>query len=135
MNRVEHLLNFKFLPPKVKQNLTQRQMQKRILFARRVLIDGITGDQIVFTDESRFVLGTDNRWVWRRRGEDIDEIYEKRDKFPDSIMIFAGVGKNFKSQLIIINGTVDANEYQSVLSESKILEYFEDTENSDLLLQ
>lgn len=32
-------------------------MQKRILFSRRVLIDGISGDQIVFTDESRFVLG------------------------------------------------------------------------------
>mgnify|MGYP002476333224 CR=1 FL=1 len=73
--------------------------------------------------------------MWKRRGENIDDIYEKRDKFPDSIMIFAGVGKNFKSKLIIIHGTLDANEYQNVLSESKILVYFKDDENNDLILQ
>lgn len=135
VNRIEHLLRFHFLPPKIRQNLTETQMMKRILFCRRVLIDEISGDEIVFTDESRFVLGTDNRWVWRRRGEDIDEIYEEKDKFPDSIMIFAGVGKNFKSKLIIIQGTVDATQYKKILSDSKILEYFEDKENKDLILQ
>lgn len=135
INRVEHILNFHFQPPKIKQNLTQPQIQKRILFSRRVLIDKISGDDIIFSDESRFVLGTDNRWVWRRRGEEIDEIYEKRDKFPESVMIFAAVGKNFKSQIMIVQDTIGANDYQQLLSESRILEYLNDPENCNLLYQ
>lgn len=53
---VEHLLNFHFFPPKIKQNLTLPQIQKRLLFSRGVLIDGISGNMTIFSDESPFVL-------------------------------------------------------------------------------
>lgn len=81
--------------------------------------------ELIFSDESRFVLGTDNRWVWRRRGEDIEEIYEKKDKFPESIMILAAVGKNFKSQIIIVDIKIRAKvRFYSIFKTKIMINYY-----------
>lgn len=135
VNRVERALRFRYLPMKSRPKLKIHQIKKRILFARRVLKDGITGDKIVFSDESRFVKGTDSRWVWRRRGETIDEIYSETDKFPESVMIFGAIGKNFKSNLVIINGTISASDYQKILEDSLVLEYMSKPGNESLVFQ
>ena len=135
VNRVAHFLKFNYLPMRRKQNLTPTQVNKRVLFARRVVKDGLEGGRIVFSDESRFVLGTDKRWVWRRRGEEVDEIYEQTDKFPKSVMIFGAIGKNYKSDIVLIKGTIGAVDYQRILEDSKVISYMSEDGNENLVFQ
>ena len=135
INRVERTLRFRYLPMKSRPKLKIHQIEKRILFARQILKEGITGDRIIFSDESRFVRGTDNRWVWRRRGENVDEIYSETDKYPESVMIFGAIGKNFKSNIVMINGTIGAEDYQKILEESLVLKYMSENGNENLVFQ
>ena len=135
INRIEHALNFKYLPLKHKQNLTESQKRNRVLFSYNILKEGINGEDIIFSDESRFVLGTDRHWVWRRRGEDVPGIYEACDKFPKSVMVFGAIGNNFKSTLVIVKTSIDAFTYQRILVDSKVIEYLSLPESKNLILQ
>jgi hypothetical protein len=66
---------------------------------------------IHFSDESRFIMGADKQWVWYLRGEEnlSDTIHTQ--KFPQSSMIFAVLGIGYKSKLLFIEGTIDADRY------------------------
>jgi hypothetical protein len=66
---------------------------------------------ICFSDESRVVLGNDKQWVWYRFGENNPSANVVTDKFPKALMIFAVIGIGYKSRLLFIEGTIDANQY------------------------
>ena len=78
-------LNYHYKPPKHKQALTPKQIADRVSFAYTLITmyysNEIDLGSIVFSDESRFVLGDDKRWVWRRHGEDNPTAYKQTDKF------------------------------------------------------
>jgi hypothetical protein len=74
--------------------------------------DADTLNSICFSDESRIVLGHDNQWVWYRRGENNPSANIETAKFPQGVMIFAVIGMNYKSNLLIVDGSIDAEQYR-----------------------
>jgi hypothetical protein len=77
---------------------------------------------LIFSDESRFCMGNDSRWVWRRPGEDVDGIYHDTVKFPVSIMVWGAIGHGFKSKLEFIEGTLDSSGYVAMLIANGFIE-------------
>jgi hypothetical protein len=77
---------------------------------------------IHFADESRFVLGDDNRWLWYRRGEENATAERPTRKSPPSVMVFAVIGIDYKSKLLFIEGTVNTARYIENLRELGFME-------------
>lgn len=77
---------------------------------------------IIFSDECRFVEGDDRQWVWRRYGERNPTAYHRTNKFPRSIMIYGAIGLDYKSELVIVEGTIDSSKYQENILNSKMID-------------
>lgn len=124
------LLRYYYKPPKHRQLLTELQKTNRIIFAQTLLNQSfhhqIDLQTIVFSDESRFVLGDDKQWVWRRYGENNPTSILATQKFPPSVMIFGAIGKDFKSKLVIVDGTINSEVYQQIIMDSKLVEIMDD---------
>jgi hypothetical protein len=119
-------LHFRFLPKISRQILTSVQIQQRLQFAQS-LKNGENGFKfgkmmLVFSDESRFCLGSDSNWVWRRLGEDVEEIYHDTVKFPKGIMVWGAIGHGFKSKLEFIDGTLNSDRYCSMVKDNGFVE-------------
>jgi hypothetical protein len=112
-------LHFRFLPKIARQVLTAVHVQHRMPFSRDLkaglLNFAFLTMMLLFSDESRFCMGNDSRWVWRRPGEDVDGIYHDTVKFPVSIMVWGAIGHGFKSKLEFIEGTLDSKGYVAML--------------------
>ena len=119
-------LNYKYKPPKRKQKLTAKQIADRVSFAYTLITMYYSNEidlySIVFSDESRFILGDDKRWVWRRHGEENQTAYKSFEKFSKSLMIFGAIGVDFKSNLIFVEGTIDSKKYKQNIIDSAIIE-------------
>ncbi|KAH0785104.1 Transposable element Tcb1 transposase [Histomonas meleagridis] len=57
------------------------------------------------------LCGENGRWLWRRRGKKDDAIFVHTKKFPNKIMVFGGISYNYRTPLIAMEGTIDANRY------------------------
>jgi hypothetical protein len=77
---------------------------------------------IHFSDESRFVLGDDKRWVWYGRGEENESATHATQKFAPSVMIFAVIGDGDKSKLLFVERTIDADREIENLNELGFIE-------------
>lgn len=70
---------------------------------------------VVFTDESRYNLSrADGRTrVWRRRGERYAQcnVLERDPYGGGSVMVWAGISHNFKTDLVVIDGTLTGQGY------------------------
>jgi transposase len=62
-------MGFRFRPPRHKQILRPEHLEARVAFCEEMLSQPQYLPVINFSDESRFVLGDDKRWIWYRRGE------------------------------------------------------------------
>jgi hypothetical protein len=62
-------LGFAWPPPLVEQDLTIAQEHQKLQFANDLMAMAIDPTKIIFSDESRFVLGDDHRWQHLRRRE------------------------------------------------------------------
>lgn len=133
VNEVCRKGGYKYKPMKNKPLLTPEHKRRRMAFAATLLRNQVEGRKIIFSDESRFVLGTDNRWVWTRSNDNSDQVYKETAKFPSSVMIFGAIGYNYKSKLVIIEGSVNTDRYLSNLRKSGVFEHMES--NPELLFQ
>ena len=115
-------LKFQYKPPKIRQTLTDEQIIKRLLFANSVLNEKIDQKLIVFSDESRFALKNDNGHIWYRRSENSDDVYQDKDKYQTTIMVFGAIGYQYKSKLILCLKNEDEIEYRDVFTKSGICE-------------
>ena len=115
-------LRFNCRPPKVRQFLNANQKISRMIFANSLLFSDFDFTKIIFSDESRFCLGSDKRWRWIRRGERDDQVFEERNKFNKGIMIFAAIGLNYKSKLVFIEGSENSLKYRHILEISNIFD-------------
>jgi transposase len=80
------------------------------------LWDDIRDLPIVFSDESRFATAPDSRYVWRKPGVFNFSSLCQHEKFAHiSIMVWGAIGKNFKSPLVIIKGTLNAEGYKMLM--------------------
>ena len=72
--KVKHDNRFFYGPPIQTFLLNDEQKKKRVEFCNSHLSKGTNWDNVIFTDESTFVLGDDKRWLWRIRGEHCPEV-------------------------------------------------------------
>ena len=111
ISSIRHDFGFNFLPTRVEFPLNDEQKQKRVNFAQHHLANGTDWSKILYTDKSMFILGDSGRWLWRRKGETDPAIFRKTTKFPQKVMIFGGFAKGYRTPLIAIEGTINAEVY------------------------
>lgn len=113
---------FYFSPPKVMPILNELNIKKRINFCYSILKHREIIPFIGFTDESRFCMGNDRRWVWIRRGEFNEKAYVEKEKYPISIMVWGMIAFAYKSKLLFVENTLDACRYIDLLKDNGVLE-------------
>jgi hypothetical protein len=115
-------LGFTWRRPLVKQDLTIAQDHQRLRFANDLMAMAIDPTKIIFSDESRFVIGDDHRWLDLRRGEWTETAFVHSTKFPESVMIWGTIGLDYKSGCFHCSHGVDSCGYQSILLRSEFVE-------------
>lgn len=121
VNRGRHQLELNYKSPKVKQALTETQKADRIKFAHSLLANEFEFNRLIFSDESRFCLTSDNKCIWYRKGDYDEQCFTTREKFSISIMVFGAIGIDYKSELVFCEKSVDALYYREVIEKSHII--------------
>jgi transposase len=122
INIIRQQLRFKYRPPRHNQMLTSRHVAERIAFCEKMLSMKEISTKIHFSDESRVVLGDDKGWIWYRAGEDNPNASVSSKKFPESLMVFAVIGVDFKSDLLVVQGTIDTDQYLQNIEQLAFIE-------------
>ena len=90
-----------------------------------------------FTDESRFCVerGDGRARVWRRRGERFAQncVMERSRYGGGSVMVWGGILKNEKSDLILFDGSVNAVTYIDNAINDGMLPFFNQHPNAILM--
>jgi hypothetical protein len=97
--------------PSHDQKLAEIQIMNRLHFCKKKINFPDSLSMIHFSDESRFVLGDDKKWIWDRKGEDNPSASISTNKFPQGIMVFAVIVIDYKSRLLIVNESIDMDKY------------------------
>ncbi len=118
--RYRKSLEFQYKPPKIRQFLSPIHIFNRILFAHSMLVSNIDFEKIIFSDESRFCRCNDGQFRWYRKGELDDQVFADKSKFDFGIMVFGIIGFNYKSKLVIIEGSVNDISYREILQKSEM---------------
>ena len=95
IDQILHQPKFEYKPPKVRQKLTEVQVQKRLKFVVSMKAGDWLNLPIIFSDESRFSLTSDGQWAWRRRGDTQYSAFEDEQKYPRSVMVWGHLGRVF----------------------------------------
>jgi hypothetical protein len=95
-----------------RQVLTEQQRRQCMQFARDFRTGKLPLVNLIFCDESKFAMGPDNHWVWRRGGEYSEGVFAETNKYTKiSIHAWAAIGSGFKFPLIIFTKNVDLTHY------------------------
>ena len=91
-------------------------------------------NQVLFSDESRFTLErSDGRArVYHHSGERYtDACVKQTDRFRGgSVMVWAGINNNRKTNLVIINGNLNAQRYRDEILAPVVITYVNATPNA-----
>jgi hypothetical protein len=102
-------MHLRYEPARHTKSLTEEHKQKQVLYCNDMLeYPSDVRQKIVFSDESRITLGDEKHWVWYRHGADNPLATRTTAKHPPSHMVFAVIGVGFKSKLLVIERTVNA---------------------------
>jgi transposase len=122
-------LGFKWRPPIHVQPVDDRQRCSRVwgfgeYRRRRGLPEGDPEKIgiVVFSDESRFCRGNDNRWVRVRRGQWNDTATVQDEKFPVGVMVWAAIGPDNFRVIERCDLKIDGPEYMSMIQRSRLAE-------------
>ena len=77
---------------------------------------------MIITDESRFGIYPDSSRLWLQRGNYNEKTFVSMEKYYPTIMVWAGIGYNYKSKLIIVESTLTADAYIKLLDDNQIIE-------------
>ncbi|GFV92929.1 transposable element Tc1 transposase [Trichonephila clavipes] len=108
--------NLKFKSPFCALPLTPEHRQLRLQSCQARLMWNVTDCQkVVFSDKSRFVLGTDDNrvWVWRRPGEQYNSprtvlLHTART---GGVMVWGAITYDSRFTLIVMRGTLTGQRY------------------------
>ncbi|KAJ6226609.1 transposable element-related [Anaeramoeba flamelloides] len=112
---IRNELKFKFLFPKKRPLLSERQKEKRLLFAKHHLEKNTDWQKVVFSDETWFYLEGSCGKIWRQWGELEDSVFENLSKFSPKVMFFGGIAYDWISTLIKCPKRVNAESYRKCL--------------------
>ena len=121
MQRRRRELRFEYRPPKVRQHLTDEQKQVRIEFCKFMLERRESFSSIVFSDESRFCRGPDNKWRRIKRDQWNETCFCEKEKFSAGLMVWGAVARGYRTPLISCSNHMDAREYVNVLQQSEMI--------------
>jgi transposase len=112
IRRYRELLEFKPVHYRRRPLLTPAKQTERLYYC----IDNMENDwrNIIFTDESMIILSNERRIVWKHRESPPPIKCVKQ--FKQSFMVWGGVWYEGRTELAIIDGTLDADKYQQILS-------------------
>ena len=119
INRIRHDLEFKVKQLRHGPVLSQRQVDARLAFCR----DNLDQDWavVLFSDESRVSTSPDSPVMWWvKRGQ---HIYVESEKFPPSIMVWAGIIGPMKTPLIKCPQRLNAEAYTEMLEANGIFAF------------
>ena len=116
--RCRNRLKYRYRPPRTIQQLTDEQRELRVIFCDWVVKHPCEVKNLLFTDESRFQKGPDNRWRRIKRGVVNDACFDAKVKFPDSIMMWGGIAMNYRTPLVRCSNGVTSDEYIRILDSS-----------------
>jgi transposase len=103
--------------------ITPPQILKRLSFCREGLEGTIDWTRdVMISDESRFGLFDDSRSMWVQRGVYSEHTFHPVPKHNTSIMVWGAIGKEYKSRMIIVEGTLNAERYQNMLRDNGIID-------------
>jgi hypothetical protein len=103
-------LDLHFLPMRPECHMSDANMQFRISWCEQQ--EGRDWGNVIFTDESWFEVGLRKHWIWRRHDDYGPDVCYSRQAHPQKIMVWGGIGFNFKSELhFVTQGTVDGAYY------------------------
>ena len=122
-----NILRYKYKPPQRTINLSEIQKINRVNFSKTMLSKSFRKKidlfNIIFSDESRFVLGDDKQWVWRRYGERNPTAQRKTDKYPPSLMIYGAFGFGYKSHLVFVDTSINSIIYKRNIIQSGMIDH------------
>ena len=97
--------------------LTATHMQNRVNFATQFAQMAYANmPSLIFTDESTVEVNLNGGGIWRRRGEYPPGSFYEKVAHPVSCMIWGAIGpKGFRTKLIKVDGTLNADEYVRML--------------------
>ena len=119
INRVRHDLLFKYKQLRHGQVLSERQVDARLSFCR----DNVDREWslVMFSDESRVSTSPDSPVMWWvKRGQ---HIYIESEKFPPSIMVWAGIIGTMKTPLIKCPQRLNTEGYAAMLEANGIFAF------------
>lgn len=120
VGRYRKALGFNYKAPLFAPAMTPVAKTKRVAWCQKHLQNGTDFGKVVFSDESWFELGPDNRWLWRKNGDYREEVCAVHAKFPKKVMVWGAVGKDFKSELIFWEGNVNKENYYQTLHDHNV---------------
>jgi len=121
INRVRNSLLFRWKPPRIKQSLSEAQKSIRYQFCKDFQ-EKLEHLPIYFSDECRFEQKADSSWRWIRRGDYNESSFSPISKSSTSVMIWAAIGYEFKSQLVIIEKNINSDEYTQIVTNNGFIE-------------
>lgn len=115
--------------------ITEEQKIMRMNFAYSILTDQISSEIIGFSDESRFELDAHHPGVWHHLRKYNPLCVINKSKYSPSLMIWGMVGKNFKSDLIFVEKSMNQEFYQQNIINSNIIPSAINTIGEDFIFQ
>lgn len=136
--RLRSLANMRCRRPFKGIVLTQRHRALRDRWARRHLrTTQAEWGQVLFTDEKKFCLQENDcrSRVYRERGERFnDNCVIERDRYGGgSVMVWAGVSLHHKTNIVFINGNLNAARYQHDVLQTEVVPMFRNNRGLRLL--
>jgi transposase len=111
IRRLREQLNFNPVHYRRRQVLSDPSKRKRLYYC----IDNVDEDwkNIIFTDESMFIINDDREVIWKRRESPVET--KSVSEYPEKVMIWGGVWWDGRTDICIIEGKVNAEVYQQIL--------------------
>jgi hypothetical protein len=105
---------FHFVPKKVPL-LTEKHIRDRLAWCEKY--KNFNWENVVFTDESTFQLFRDVCKEWARKRPT-----KMVAKYSPKFMIWGGISMRGKTEIHIVEGSIDSEYYQTILNENMIVE-------------
>jgi transposase len=132
INKIRGLLHYRYQTPHYRPATTSTQIQRRMDFCTEALTGSVDwAADVIITDESRFGLYDDSRRLWVQRGVFRETTTKPKPKFQKTFMCWGAVGKGYKSQLIFVDGNLNAEKYCQMLKDNRIFETIREAKPGD----
>jgi hypothetical protein len=112
IRRLRKQLGFRPVHYRRRVIVSESAKRKRLQYC----LDNMDNDwkNIIFTDESMFVLTDEREVIWKRPGSPM--ITKPVEEYPEKFMVWGGIWWEGRTELCFIDGTVDADKYQQILN-------------------